>query len=38
MSRPNVEKLILLADLDHSAKTEKDRNALIEELTRGPSS
>src|SRR5262245_39059200 len=35
LSRPNVEKLILLADLDHGAETEKDRSALIERVTRG---
>jgi uncharacterized protein involved in exopolysaccharide biosynthesis len=35
LSRPNVEKLILLADLDHGAATEADRNALAERLTRG---
>src|ERR1700687_4113295 len=34
MARPNVEKLIQRADLDHNAKTEQDRNVLIEELTR----
>jgi polysaccharide chain length determinant protein (PEP-CTERM system associated) len=34
LSRPNVEKLILLADLDHGTETEKDRNALVERVTR----
>jgi protein tyrosine kinase modulator len=34
MSRPNVEKLILLADLDLAAENQKDRNALVERLTR----
>jgi polysaccharide chain length determinant protein (PEP-CTERM system associated) len=32
MSRPNVEKLIRLADLDRDAKTERDRNALIDRV------
>jgi len=35
LSRPNVDKLILLADLDHSVATERDRNALAEQLTAG---
>lgn len=34
MSRPNVDKLISLAGLDESAEAVKDRNALVEELTR----
>jgi len=34
MSRPNMEKLILRADLDHAAKNEQERNALIEALTK----
>ncbi len=33
MSRPNVEKLILLADLDHGAEADSDRSALAERLT-----
>jgi polysaccharide chain length determinant protein (PEP-CTERM system associated) len=35
LSRPNVEKLVLLADLDHRVVTEQDRNALVEKVTRG---
>ena len=35
LSRPNVEKLILLTDLDHGVQTEADRNKLVEGLTRG---
>jgi polysaccharide chain length determinant protein (PEP-CTERM system associated) len=34
MSRPNVEKLIARAGLDHNPSIQTDRNALIEELTR----
>jgi len=34
MSRPNVEKLVLLADLDHTVTGERDRNKLLDQLTR----
>lgn len=35
LSRPNVEKLIRLADLDLSVHTDQQREALIAELTKG---
>ena len=34
ISRPNIEKLIRMADLDLQVKTPKEREQLIEELTR----
>jgi len=34
MSRPNMEKLIVLAGLDHGIEKDKDRNALADGLTR----
>ena len=34
ISRPNVEKLIRMTDLDHTVKTDKERDELIDELTK----
>jgi polysaccharide chain length determinant protein (PEP-CTERM system associated) len=34
LSRPNVEKLVQVADLDPDGKTGKDQNALIQRVTR----
>jgi polysaccharide chain length determinant protein (PEP-CTERM system associated) len=34
ISRPNIEKLIRMADLDLQVKTQKDRDRLVEELMR----
>lgn len=34
MSRPNLEKLIRMTDLDHTVRNEKDKEKLIEELSK----